>query len=238
MLDSQLLYDFMRGFYGYGNRAAKYWFIGLEEGGGKSIDELGLRLEAWTELGRPQLADLKEFHNRARIATWMGNRPPLQSTWKQLIRIVLSAEGLDTNPEAVRAYQRDFLGRRHSDTAIIELMPLASKSIVTWPYAAVGEAISDRATYSAMILPDRISGIRDLIDRYRPQIVVFYGLNARDTWSALAGGVFVKAGNDSFGVHSTSSTLYLLTKHPVAYGASNAEFEAVGRYAAAYNARA
>lgn len=238
MLDSQLLHDFMRGFYGYGNLAAKYWFIGLEEGGGKSIEELRLRLEAWDELGRPQLADLNEFHNRARIATWTGERPPLQATWKQLIRIVLSAEGRDGNIEAVRAYQRDLLGRRHSDTAIIELMPLPSKSIVAWPYGAVGDAISDRSTYSVTILPDRISGIRDLIAQYRPQIVVFYGLNARDTWSALAGGVFVKSGKDSFGFHSTSSTLYLMTKHPVAHGATNVEFEAVGRFAAAYNVRA
>jgi hypothetical protein len=234
MLDSQLLEDFMRGFYGYGNVAAKYWFIGLEEGGANSTEALGVRLEAWDKLGRPQLADLSEFHDRARVATWSGNRPPLQATWKQLIRVVFAAEARDCSTETVRAYQRDLLGRRDGETAIIELMPLPSKSIAAWPYAAAGPGvISDRATYSATILPDRVSALRHLIAQHRPRIVVFYGLNARDTWSAIAGGEFMKSDEGSFAFYSTSSTLYVMTRHPVAYGATNAEFVAVGRFVGA-----
>jgi hypothetical protein len=95
MLDSDILDDFMRRFYGYGNLAAKHWFIGLEEGGANSTEELHIRMEAWNELGRPQLADLNEFHSQARVARWSGNRPPLQATWKQLIRIVLASQGRD-----------------------------------------------------------------------------------------------------------------------------------------------
>jgi hypothetical protein len=83
--------------------------------------------------------------------------------------------------------------------------------------------------------PSRICGIRDLIAQHRPRIVIFYGLNARGTWSALGGGEFVKSENDSFAFHSTHSTLYIMTKHPTAFGATNAEFEAIGRFAAAYN---
>jgi hypothetical protein len=44
----------MRGFHGYGNLGAKYWFIGLEEGGGTSLDEVRLRLKTWDELRRPR----------------------------------------------------------------------------------------------------------------------------------------------------------------------------------------
>jgi hypothetical protein len=45
VLEPELLQDFICGFYGYGNLGAKYWFIGLEEGGGTSIDEIQHRLE-------------------------------------------------------------------------------------------------------------------------------------------------------------------------------------------------
>jgi hypothetical protein len=34
MLAPQLIADYMLAFYGYGTHAAKYWFLGMEEGGG------------------------------------------------------------------------------------------------------------------------------------------------------------------------------------------------------------
>ncbi len=37
-LDDALLEAYMDGFYGYGNLAGPYWFIGMEEGGGDSLD--------------------------------------------------------------------------------------------------------------------------------------------------------------------------------------------------------
>lgn len=135
MLEPQLLQAFMGGFFGYRNLGAKYWFIGLEEGGGTSIDEIRNRLEAWDALGRPQLADLHEFHQRAGISRWSVAKPPLQSTWKQLIRLALTAEGEPANLEAIRTYQRHHLGRRNGTTALIELMPLPSPSTAEWLYA-------------------------------------------------------------------------------------------------------
>jgi len=108
-----------------------------------------------------------------------------------------------------------------------------------WPYSLAGpDIIRDRSTYSATMLPGRISGIRDLIAQHRPQIVVCYGLNARDTWAALAGAEFVKSEGHSFRFCSTPSTLYILMKHPTAHGVTNAEFEALGRFVAAFEVRA
>jgi hypothetical protein len=118
---------------------------------------------------------------------------------------------------------------------MLELMPLPARSVVAWPYGGAGSVvITDRVTYSAAILPSRIRGIRDLIANHRPRIVVFYGLNARGTWSEIGGGEFVKSETDSFAFHSTHSTLYIMTKHPTAFGATNGDFEAIGRFAATY----
>jgi hypothetical protein len=51
-LDESLLQEFMSNFYGYGNYAAPYWFIGMEEGGGDTIEEITRRLTVWDQRGR------------------------------------------------------------------------------------------------------------------------------------------------------------------------------------------
>lgn len=221
----------MRDFFGYGHVGAKYWFVGLEEGGGTSIDEIRNRLQTWDSLGRPQLADLREFHESAGITRWGVARPPLQSTWKQLIRVVLAGEGQLADLESIRAYQRDRLGRKNGTTALIELMPLPSSSTAQWLYGSAGiEIVSDRASYSAAILNKRTAAIRRLIAVYQPPIVVFYGLSRRDVWSSIAGSPLVDSDAGRFAFHSTPSTLFLLIRHPATRGATNAEFETAGRF--------
>jgi hypothetical protein len=231
MLDGQLLRDFMAGFYGYGHVGATYWLIGLEEGGGASIDEIQHRLETWNALGRPELADLQQFHSKAGFTRWFGIRPPLQATWKQLIRTVLAADGQPADIESIRNYQRDLLGRRAGRTALIELMPLPSASTSSWLYAEAGlDVIRDRERYSAAVLEERIAAIRRLIGSHQPQVVIFYGVNRRQVWTSIAGGAFVASDDEDFWFHSTQSTLFLMTRHPAARGARNEEFESAGRF--------
>jgi hypothetical protein len=64
-LDDTLLEAFMTGFYGYGTWAAKYWFVGLEEGGGQTCDEIARRIETWKKRKRPEIDDIREFHHEA-----------------------------------------------------------------------------------------------------------------------------------------------------------------------------
>lgn len=47
MVEQQLLKTFMSRFYGYGSWSAKYWFIGMEEGGGDSEEEIERRMMTW-----------------------------------------------------------------------------------------------------------------------------------------------------------------------------------------------
>jgi hypothetical protein len=37
VLDSEILGNFIESFFGYGNLSAPLWFIGMEEGGGKTV---------------------------------------------------------------------------------------------------------------------------------------------------------------------------------------------------------
>lgn len=61
-LNDDDLRQFIKTFYGYGNLASRFWFIGMEEGGGNSFAEVQARLSVWMQLGKPELADLRDFH--------------------------------------------------------------------------------------------------------------------------------------------------------------------------------
>jgi hypothetical protein len=50
-LNDEVLSAYAVGFYGYGSSAAPYWFIGMEEGGGDSIDEIKIRSDTTSEAG-------------------------------------------------------------------------------------------------------------------------------------------------------------------------------------------
>ena len=43
MLNDRLLNDFISSFFGYGNYRGDCWFIGMEEGGGGTLDEVSRR---------------------------------------------------------------------------------------------------------------------------------------------------------------------------------------------------
>lgn len=46
-LNEDLLSDYMDSFLGYGNIQGSYWFVGMEEGGGKTCPEIAQRITQW-----------------------------------------------------------------------------------------------------------------------------------------------------------------------------------------------
>src|SRR3954453_10104373 len=76
--DDQLLEEFVQNFYGYGNYSGRHWFIGMEEGGGKSFSEVAKRLKAWADREKCELDDLAEYHTAIGKAEWFNDPPNLQ----------------------------------------------------------------------------------------------------------------------------------------------------------------
>lgn len=76
MLDDIILQAFIHTFYGYGTYSAPYWFIGMEEGGGNSPDEISSRLSTWHANGRNELHSLDLSMTR-----FGGDYPRIQRTW-------------------------------------------------------------------------------------------------------------------------------------------------------------
>ena len=228
MLEREILLSYMHNFYGYGAWTARLWFVGMEEGGGNTLDEIQRRLAAWDQTN--ELADLYEFHRNLPDAPWFGTHPRIQKTWGKLIRIALCAEGRPPTTEDVRRYQRDELGRRDGSTALIELFPLPSPSTQHWTYSQCNIAeIATRECYRDAIAEHRINAIRDRIRTARPRAIIFYGREYRQYWERIAQTPFTRHVDRPFDVALTGSTIFILAPHPVARGVTNAEFCEIGR---------
>ena len=224
-LDPDLVAPFMRGFFGYGNWKAPLWFIGMEEGGGDTLDEIERRLKSWDGRGRNELEDLHGYHQALGITRHFGPQARIQSTWGKLARVALVAQGRLDDRESVRDFQRSELGRWEGSTALIELLPLPSPSTKAWRYADTGiEALKSRDTYRQAILPLREQAIRQAIDRYQPPAVVFYGLEYLKVWERISATDFSSAAGEL----NLTETNFIIAPHPVARGVSAAAWGAIG----------
>lgn len=238
MLDSNLLAQFCTRFFGYGELSAPIWFVGMEEGGGATIGEIEARLDAWARRNMPVVDDLALFHREFGDSSRFVPKAPIQSTWKQLMRMMLILRGSARKGEAatelVRQYQIGEFGRTGSGVALLELMPLPKPALDRWPYQAwtcpeTLPYLQNIGAYRAEIEPKRIAAIRQLILDHGPRVVVFYGKGYQEQWEAICGMrlrgeayPFV-AREDRPGVQHP--TLFLLLPHPVARGETARHYE-------------
>jgi len=236
MLDDTLLAQYTKSFFGYGNIKARLWFVGMEEGGGGTIDEVAARLAAWDQRGRPLVDDVAEFHHAIGQRHWFEPGAPTQSTWRQLIRATLLANELPVSLEAIRDYQVQRFARLGGDVASLELLPLPSTSTRPehWRYAewSALETLASRDSYRQHFLPLRIARLQELISNERPSAVVFYGVTYQAHWEAISGAKF--GASELPRAESVGSTSFFVLPHPTA-GPSRAQvkrpqecFESVG----------
>jgi hypothetical protein len=226
MIDPGALRGFMHGFYGYGGYDAKYWFIGLEEGGVSSLDDLAARIAAWRRLGSRETEDLYEFHREIKFEGWFGANAKRQRTWGRLIQIVLTAEGRPCGPQDIMRYQANRLGRKGGETLLSEALPLPAKNLTTWYADAAGlPELRSREEYTRVVRPDRVAHLKRRISENQPRVVIFYG--AQRLWPPLLGLNFERCGG--YDRTRFNSTLLLTMKHPVAWGARAEDFAEVAR---------
>jgi hypothetical protein len=231
MLDDHLLQDFIDGFYGYGNYNAPYWFVGMEEGGGNSVEEINSRLQAWRTRGRREIEDVADYHRAFGISRYWEKRPPLEATWNKIIRIYLASKGAQPTTDDVRFYQRDHLGREGGDTCLLELLPLPSPSTSHWLYADASSipALASRQAYRDWLIPMRIKRLQERIWKYRPSFIIFYGKTYLEYWQAIVGAPLLHIETLNIDRAEVDGTLFVVTNHPVATGVTNEYFHSIGK---------
>lgn len=231
-LNDTLLQHFMSTFYGSGNYSGKYWFIGMEEGGGNTLEQVTKRLNAWVDLGKTELVDIYQFHLKIDYPQYFQDPVKLQKTWMQQARMMLSSKGLPSTTDDVRAYQRDHIGRKTSETCLLELLPFPSPSLNNWNYNLWSSLpfLKDRSTYRDYCVPWRIEHIRSRIKEYKPKVVVFMGQVYSNYWQMIAGRDLNFIEKGGFWAASSEGTTYIITKHPAAHGVTNAYFESISYF--------
>lgn len=231
MLDDELLNCYMGRFFGYGNVSAKLWFIGMEEGGGGSVEEIGSRLSAWDVRGRKAVEDIAEYHLHFGLNKFFtGEKPPTQRTWAKLIRATIVGNGETPEVYAVRDYQKCNWGRLLGETCLLELLPLPSPGISAWHYGNISELsfLSTRKKYKEYMVGSRMRAIKSMIQRHNPRVVVFYGKTYQKYWNEIAGPEVEWLSSDWGSKGGGSQVGYFLVNHPSSRGASNALFNRLG----------
>jgi hypothetical protein len=213
MVYSALDLEMARRSLGYGRWDAPFWFIGPEQGKGKAEAETNShRVEAWSQLGKPELCDCLEFHKLIQDRNWHAPTPALQSTWRALMVLLMSFLDRPSDLENLRAYQRDHWGRiATGETCVIELSGIAARNL---------SVLVDRTQFRR----ERIETIRARMLSNHPTFVVMYGLRDRASWEELSGCRLI-----CDDIAKSGSTMIALAPHPQSHGRRNDDWIELGK---------
>lgn len=244
----EIILSYISTFLGYGNLDCPFRFFGMEEGGGSDPDEVKRRFNLWNENKNPT-EDLVEFQTAIGITQWFTPQPRFQSTWKRLIRIYLEAHGCEVTRELSLDFQMRKLGRRQIEPSnpspcLFELMPLPSPGLDDCPCYWLAQSphlnfLSERDDYLDHVLPARIKLAREHIQKFKPEIVCFYGMDYLKRWEEIAGAELQRMDDgDKYFYHShQNDTLFIVSLHPAAFGLRNTYFDSIGKFIAANRRR-
>jgi hypothetical protein len=223
MINNYKLEQYIEKFYGYGNWKSPIWFVGIEEGGGNSEEEIKKRINSWFKF-QTDLIDIKQHHINIGLPEYFikGN---LQPFWKKLIRIKLSIENKRCNNEIIRDVQKNNWGQLDSDNAIIELFPLPSPGENKWFYHKWANLnyLNNRYDYYQKVSGFRIDYIKSKIQQHKPRIVFLCASNSMMYyWNKLVGLDFkqnserVKINKNYIRILKNNNTCFVQTPHPAA----------------------
>ena len=235
--DQQLLSDYCRKFYGYGTWDSKIWLIGMEEGGAGSATEPAIkkRLELWKRRGAKDLENAPEFYGALEYATeWFGKRPKLQSTWRQLIRVLFYSNAIEATRDSIRFYQAQKWGRPECEAAIFEMFALPAGNSQVWPYPSFTDApfLRSRDSYVGSFLNCRADCLRKKIEFYQPRSLICYGTTYKEYFERIICQHFRQTSESDIKKASFGQTNCFLIYHPTKKGVTNAYFEKVGKFIA------
>jgi hypothetical protein len=225
-----LLRAFIERFFGYGAWTAPVWFVGMEEGGGGTTEEVERRIEAWSDRGRNELEDLVAYHQAIGVTRHITDRPALQASWAKMARVLLASRGEVVTTDAVRAYQRDQLGRWGGASCITELLPLPSPGVNDWLYAnnSAIPYLATRLQYRRELVAPRTAALQRRIDEHQPIAVVCLGRTYDPYWAELAGAPLTETA-DGYATVTRNGVTLVAARHPVARGVTNDYFDSIGR---------
>ena len=216
-------------FWGYGNLKGDTWFVGMEEGIGRNE---GFPLERFISTAGKAVVDIRGNlavdHN-----VFFEQAAPTQSTWRPLIFILLSLKlGRIPKLSEIREYQISTFGRTQSDHAVLELMPLPSRSVKAsdWLYSDVPlTGLTSRKEYLKTYKPARVEALKALIEKHQPKLVLFYSRSYLTDWQHIVPKPLKEVIPGRLHIAKANGTTYAVTAHPTSRGVSTEDWEKVAK---------
>ena len=228
-LEPELVRSRINNFWGYGNLSGDVWFVGMEEGYNENNEVLTERFKATA--GGSVFDIYEDLRVDPGHVCWFEDGAPTQPTYRKLIYLHLFLlSGKEPTLEEIREYQINKFGRKTSDHAVLELMPLPCKSTrkSDWIYDSFGiEGLSSRKEYLAAYKPMRVERLHTLIQKYKPKLVIFYSRIYLEDWQLVAGTPFTEIIPGKLSIAKNDGTLYAVVPHSTAHGLSNLSWRSI-----------
>ncbi len=224
-----LIQERIKNFWGYGNLNGDVWFVGMEEGHNQDNEVLLERFKATSS------AEVFDIYEDLRVdpghVYWFEDGAPTQSTYRKLIYLLLYLQS-KTEPtlEEIREFQIKQFGRKTSNHAALELMPLPAKSTrkKDWLYAEADiEGLRTRKEYLATHKPARAQRLRELIGKHKPKVVIFYSRVYLSDWKEAVPVMLEEVIPKKLHIAKDHDTLYAVVPHSTAFGVSNADWKEI-----------
>jgi hypothetical protein len=196
LIEEKPLKHWIDHFYGYGSWQSPIWFIGYEESGGDLPEEVAEKLNYFYKIHssdtNPTLCDIRELYRQVafriegpraeRFTNFhdhrFGSKATLHGLWKNLIAF---AHGYrNQEPPDLLSYQRNsFVSREKRSETLINLYPLPAHNHA-WYYAWLDlpqfPFLKTRALYDEYVFQKRMDSILRNIRKYKPELVLMYGM--------------------------------------------------------------
>lgn len=195
LIQEEAIQHWINTYYGYGSWRAPVWFVSHEDGGGDLPEEVAERLDYFQRVhphvAEPTLCDIRALYKEAAFRSTgpkagayktlfdyrFGSQAVLSNVWKNLIAFGHAYRN-EKLPDLL-AYQKNTLAT--SKEALIKLYPLPSPHNHAWYYSWLDVPnlgfLKSREQYEGHVYADRMQGLLATIDRYKPQLVLMYGMN-------------------------------------------------------------
>lgn len=192
------LSHFIDHYYGYGSWEAKMWFVGYEEGGGDLPEEVAEKLEYFYTEHRSSthatLCDIRSVYRHVafraegpksgvyanRYEYRFGPKAIQHGVWKNLTAFVYGYHD-EPLPDLLEYQKHLFASADEKREALIQLYPLPSPHNHSWYYSWLDlpqfPFLKSRVQYEQHVYAKRIRGILENIQKYKPGVVLMYGMS-------------------------------------------------------------
>jgi hypothetical protein len=210
-IEEKNLNHWIENFYGYGSWQAKFWFIGFEESGGNTPEEVAEKFnyfaKAHPTASGGTLCDIRELYQQVtvteddrkgdlftnRFEYRFGPQAIQHGVWKNLIAFVHGYENKKL-PDLL-AYQRQKLALPAAQReALISLYPLPSPHNHAWYYSWLDMPqvpfLKSRARYLEHLYEKRIQCILRNINLHKPEVALLFGMEGINALKQSIGTFF------------------------------------------------